>query len=156
MESHHFVLEEILNRDSKDTLNSIEHIANLQTVINVSQKTSRYRPCPLKEKKQKTLNSLLQWQTVISSVTNKNLLCFKCEKDHIWYRKVERNQAESLHREDIWDGTWKMSVMSAIVRSVRENEMLLEEGWPWGKREIGKATKWGIRYSKSRADYQGD
>lgn len=85
-------------------------------------------------------------------------MCFKCEKDHIWYRKVERDQAESLHREVIWDGTWKMSMMSATVRrSIRENEMLLKEGWPWGEStEIGKATEWGIRDSKSRTDYQDD
>ena len=158
LESHHFVLEEILNKDSKDSFNSIEHIPNLQTVINVAQQTSRYRPCPLKEKKKNKLNSLLEWQTIISSVINKNLLCFKCEKDHIWYRKVKRDQAESLHREVIWDGTWKMSMMSATVRrSIRENEMLLKEGWPWGEStEIGKATEWGIRDSKSRADYQDD
>lgn len=83
LESHHFVLEEILNKDSKDSFNSIEHIPNLQTVINVAEQTSRYRACPFKEKIKETLNSLLEWQTIISVVTNKNLVFQMWKTSHM-------------------------------------------------------------------------
>lgn len=99
--------------------------------------------------------SLLRWQTITPSVTNKKISDFKFKSTSA--RKTDRDKTGYPYREEIWGMIYRMVVNLAIVRRfIRENEILLAVAYKCEKRYIGKAAEWGIGYNKSRAGNQGD